>query len=84
MTDETESAPLLRNVPNQSGNGDRHDAVRDWLENNEEGKDDKGIPSTRIKLGVAYMLAMGVCGIVLVAIGSTLEELAEQLGTTSG
>jgi predicted MFS family arabinose efflux permease len=34
-------------------------------------------------LGVGYMLAMGVCGIVLVALGSTLESLAENCGTTS-
>ena len=33
----------------------------------------------------AYMLSMGVCGIVLVAIGSTLEDLAHQIdrSTTS-
>ena len=33
----------------------------------------------------AYMLSMGVCGIVLVAIGSTFEDLANQIGrkTTS-
>lgn len=34
-------------------------------------------------LGTAYMLAMGVCGIVLVALGSTLDDLASNCGTTS-
>lgn len=34
-------------------------------------------------LGTGYMLAMGVCGIVLVALGSTLDDLAENAGTTS-
>lgn len=34
-------------------------------------------------LGVAYMLAMGVCGTVLVAIGSNLSDLAENCGTES-
>ena len=34
---------------------------------------------------IAYMLSMGVCGVVLVALGSTLEDLANQIGfeTTS-
>lgn len=34
-------------------------------------------------LGTGYMFAMGVCGIVLVALGSTLDDLAEDCGTTS-
>jgi predicted MFS family arabinose efflux permease len=34
-------------------------------------------------MGVTYMLAMGVCGTVLVAIGSTLEDFAENCGTES-
>lgn len=34
-------------------------------------------------LGAGYMFAMGVCGIVLVALGSTLDDLAENCGTTS-
>ncbi|CAM9797586.1 unnamed protein product [Phaeothamnion confervicola] len=37
----------------------------------------------QMALGAAYMLAMGVCGIVLVALGSTLEDLAENCGKTS-
>lgn len=37
----------------------------------------------RRALGTGYMLAMGVCGIVLVALGSTLDDLAENCGTTS-
>lgn len=34
-------------------------------------------------LGTGYMFAMGVCGIVLVALGSTLDDLAENCGTSS-
>jgi predicted MFS family arabinose efflux permease len=34
-------------------------------------------------LGITYMAAMGVCGTVLVAIGSNLEDMAENCGTTS-
>lgn len=34
-------------------------------------------------LGTGYMFAMGVCGIVLVALGSTLDDLSENCGTTS-
>lgn len=37
----------------------------------------------KVLMGVAYMLAMGVCGIVLVALGSTLSDLAAQCGTTA-
>jgi predicted MFS family arabinose efflux permease len=33
--------------------------------------------------GVCYMCCMGVCGMVLVALGSTLEEIAIQCNTTS-
>ena len=36
-----------------------------------------------IFLSFGYMLAMGVCGIVLVALGSSLESLAENINTTS-
>ena len=36
-----------------------------------------------IFLSFGYMLAMGVCGIVLVALGSTLESLAENINKTS-
>lgn len=34
-------------------------------------------------LGTGYMLAMGVCGIVLVALGSTLDDLAANSDTTA-
>lgn len=34
-------------------------------------------------LGTGYMFAMGVCGIVLVALGSTLDDLADNCGTTA-
>ena len=34
-------------------------------------------------LGTGYMFAMGVCGIVLVALGSTLDDLAANCDTTS-
>lgn len=34
-------------------------------------------------LGTGYMFGMGVCGTVLVALGSTLDDLAENCGTTA-
>jgi predicted MFS family arabinose efflux permease len=34
-------------------------------------------------ISIAYMLAMGVCGTVLVALGSTLSELAENCDTSA-
>lgn len=39
--------------------------------------------SDKYILGVAYMLSMGVCGTVLVALGSTLGTLAENCNTTA-
>lgn len=33
--------------------------------------------------GVAYMLAMGVCGVILVALGSTLSDLATNCNSTA-
>lgn len=44
---------------------------------------DHGPTQDKYVLGIAYMLSMGVCGIVLVALGSTLEDLAENCGTVS-
>lgn len=81
MNKEPEVAPLLR--PGKQGSA-RDQVVDDFL-----GKDKKEVAEhspvspIRWRLGMAYMLAMGVCGIVLVAIGSTLEDLAEALDTTS-
>ena len=37
----------------------------------------------KTSLGIGYMLAMGVCGVVLVALGSSLEDLAENIGLES-
>jgi len=37
----------------------------------------------KIILGLGYMFAMGVCGVVLVAIGSTLDDLAGKCGYSS-
>jgi predicted MFS family arabinose efflux permease len=41
------------------------------------------LSNEKIIMGIGYMLAMGVCGTVLVALGSTLEDLAENVGKTS-
>lgn len=41
------------------------------------------VDKIRTFLGVAYMMAMGVCGVVLTAIGSTLDSIASDCGTTS-
>ena len=43
----------------------------------------QSLSNEKIIMGIGYMLAMGVCGIVLVALGSTLESLAEDVGLTS-
>ena len=42
-----------------------------------------GIHSDKLIMGIGYMLAMGVCGIVLVALGSTLESLASNVDRTA-
>jgi hypothetical protein len=41
-----------------------------------DGEEEEGeeVSRQRFMLGLAYMLAMGVCGIVLVAIGSNLKR----------
>ena len=41
------------------------------------------IANLRLWWGLCYANAMGVCGIVLVALGSTLSDLAEDCGTTA-
>jgi len=41
------------------------------------------IANLRLWWGLCYANAMGVCGIVLVALGSTLSSLAEDCGTTA-
>jgi hypothetical protein len=63
--------------------------VRKWLEEKthetkEKVEENKTRESRRRwTLGICYLLAMGVCGIVLVALGSTLTHLAENCGTTA-
>jgi hypothetical protein len=44
---------------------------------------DDYVKQQRFLLGVAYMLSMGVCGIVLCAIGSNLKQLAVNCNTTA-
>ena len=44
---------------------------------------EKEIERRRWYLGVGYMMAMGICGVVLTAIGSTLDAIAKNCGTTS-
>ena len=46
------------------------------LEHDERGR-------SRVVNGVLYMLSMGICGTIIVALGSTLETLADNVGTTS-
>ena len=43
----------------------------------------KRVLRLRWRLGVAYMLSMGVCGITLVALGSTLDALAARCGASA-
>ncbi len=45
----------------------------------------EGLENKRLKrlFGVAYMLAMGMCGVVLVALGASLQELAAITGRES-
>lgn len=40
-------------------------------------------PKEKILLGLCYMCSMGVCGVVLVALGSTLSGLAKIIGVKS-
>jgi len=54
--------------------------AKEALESEDE---DPAVLRQRKALGVSYMLAMGVCGIVLVAIGSNLKQLASNCHTTA-
>lgn len=81
MSKEPEVAPLLR--PGKQGSA-RERVVDDFLDgDSKDVAEHSAVSPLRWRLGIAYMMAMGVCGIVLVAIGSTLEDLAEALDTTS-
>jgi len=46
-------------------------------------EEDPAVEHQRFLLGIAYMMAMGVCGIILVAIGSNLKQLADNCNTTT-
>ena len=82
MNKQPEVAPLLR--PNKKKNSQAEEVKDQFLSKDvEEQKEHAPVSPLRWRLGIAYMFAMGVCGIVLVAIGSTLEDLAEALDTTS-
>ena len=43
----------------------------------------ENISRERWIMGTGYMFAMGVCGLVLVALGSTLDDLASNIGMSS-
>jgi hypothetical protein len=75
-----ESVPLLSTVDSQAKNRIHHSDSTSKSSNFET-----GIENVNYKrlLGAAYMLAMGMCGVVLVALGSTLQELAENTGNVS-
>jgi len=87
---QSEQTPLL----SQDG-VQREAALRTWLRDAKNQNDSTeggsrwdntewyGVPATRCLLGIGYMMAMGVCGIVLVALGSTLDDLAKNCGTSS-
>lgn len=83
--EEGEVSPLLGDAKTQYfSSSEKEAAVKTWMNEKKAEVAQDGLTEThRIVLGVAYMCAMGVCGIVLVAIGSTLDTLAENCGTTS-
>lgn len=63
--------------------------LQSWLEDKSKQTQEK-LEETRENeryrrwmFGLCYLLAMGVCGIVLVALGSTLSDLAGQCDTTA-
>ena len=40
-------------------------------------------PEHKVVIGVLYMLSMGICGVIIVALGSTLETIAANCGTVA-
>jgi predicted MFS family arabinose efflux permease len=85
------SIPEVTFNENQILNGDEgladepRDSNATWLKDVDESSLalSHELSNEKVIMGVGYMLAMGVCGTVLVALGSTLESLAENVGKTS-
>lgn len=70
-------------------NENRKQGVWEWLNNQakttqeESKRAEEHQRRKRLMLGVAYICAMGVCGVVLTALGSCLTDLADNVGSTS-
>lgn len=83
MSTDRETDALL--ADNSSVVSEREQRRRDILKltERESNEDEDDGQSTKMCMGAIYMLAMGICGMVLVALGSTLEYLAGQVGKLS-
>lgn len=62
---------------------EKSEELKGFLDETSEPPKHESDTSGRYIMGVGYMLAMGVCGTVLVALGSTLDDLAENCGYTA-
>ena len=78
------SGPSMADTGTDSirGSKDDHD-TQPLIEKPEPKPESEESRNARIIMGVGYMLSMGVCGVVLVAIGSTLDDLAGKCGYVS-
>lgn len=84
-TAHRETDALLVASSTSSVVSEREQRRRDILKLSERDNDDDDNEhrSKTVFMGVVYMLAMGVCGMVLVAVGSTLSYLSAQVGYSS-
>lgn len=71
--------PLLGSSIGEDLENEKDKAMKEWMQENDQPPAEE-ISSERWIMGIGYMLAMGVCGTVLVALGSTLDSLAEKVG----
>ena len=65
------------------GNGDNQKMATQSSSSSGGGGVDSDDLENKTTIGVMYMLSMGICGTIIVALGSTLEALASNVGTTA-
>eukprot|EP00595_Chromulina_sp_UTEXLB2642_P001678 CAMPEP_0196766934 /NCGR_PEP_ID=MMETSP1095-20130614/32929_1 /TAXON_ID=96789 ORGANISM="Chromulina nebulosa, Strain UTEXLB2642" /NCGR_SAMPLE_ID=MMETSP1095 /ASSEMBLY_ACC=CAM_ASM_000446 /LENGTH=297 /DNA_ID=CAMNT_0042132001 /DNA_START=23 /DNA_END=913 /DNA_ORIENTATION=+ len=71
---DNETSNLIEGVPEKKA------AIDEWMRETSTAPPPEIITTEKWIMGIGYMAAMGVCGLVLVALGSTLGDLADNVG----
>eukprot|EP01035_Chromulina_nebulosa_P018367 gene18367-24064_t len=71
---DNETSNLIEGVPEKKA------AIDEWMRETSTAPPPEVITTEKWVMGIGYMAAMGVCGLVLVALGSTLSDLADNVG----